>query len=305
MPLCQRAARRLRRPRRPIRKNPPPQARTRAAPSAARSSPSAGRRCQSVLMRGGYLRPNDGARLCTRSVGPRKPPSKHSAYVRTAARLPSQRQARPHVGKAALVNQRRLHARGGREARIRLLHLPLPYFFDFIRAPGRETLLRPAICGPKRGFLRSKSGFRHAEYGSPPRKYTYPAVCSVLYLARRHGGGSQFAQAAHRSLAVSAADVRQNPPDSSARGRCGGAQRRLIRRGEQPVNIDCAADFRVRKRPANARRGSAFLIARHTVGGMQNMHSIRQLEKSAGCIANSPFFRPKSRLPARIATVTV
>lgn len=100
----------------------------------------------------------------------------------------------------------------------------------------------------------------------------------------------------------------RRPPKPSRQqcaGRCGGAQRRLIRRGEQPVNIDCAADFRVRKRPANARRGSAFLIARHTVGGMQNMHSIRQLEKSAGCIANSPFFRPKSRLPARIATVTV
>lgn len=99
-----------------------------------------------------------------------------------------------------------------------------------------------------------------------------------------------------------------HPPKPSRQqraGRCGGAQRRLIRRGEQPVNIDCAADFRVRKRPANARRGSAFLIARHTDGGMQNMHSIRQLEKSAGCIANSSFFRPKSRLPARIATVTV
>ena len=169
MPLCQRAARRLRRPRRPIRKNPPPQARTRAAPSAARSSPSAGRRCQSVLMRGGYLRPNDGARLCTRSVGPRKPPSKHSAYVRTAARLPSQRQARPHVGKAALVNQRRLHARGGREARIRLLHLPLPYFFDFIRAPdGKRCCVRPyagqseVFCVQKAVFVMRNTAARRA-----------------------------------------------------------------------------------------------------------------------------------------------
>ncbi len=228
-------------------------------------------------MRGGYLRPNDGARLCTRSVGPRKPPSKHSAYVRTAAKMPSQRQARPHGGKAALVNQRRLHARGGREARIRLLHLPLPYFLTSYARAGRETLRRPAICGPKRGFLRSKSGFRHAEYGSPPpRGSTYPAYPATYSALHRPAGTAAAANS-----------------------------RMLIRRGEQPVNLDCAAGLRVRKRPANARRGSAVLIARHTDGGMQNMHFIRQLEKSAGCLANSPFFRPESRLPARIATVTV
>ena len=201
MPLCQRAARRLRRTRRPIRKNPPPQARTHAAPSAARSPAAGG---QSVLLRGGYLRPNNGARLCTRSVGPRKPPSKHSAYVRTAARLPSQRQARPHIGKAALVNQRRLHARDGREARIRLLHLPLPYFFDFIRAPdGKRCGVRPyagqseAFCVQKTVFVMRNTAARRANI----HIRRYAAFC-ILPAG---------------TAAVSAADVRQNPPDRSAR----------------------------------------------------------------------------------------
>ena len=231
MPLCQRAARRLRRTRRPIRKNPPPQARTRAAPSVARSSPSAAPAAggQKTLLRGGYLRPNDGARLCTRSVGPRKPPSKHSAYVRTSAKMPSQRQARPHGGKAALVNQRRLHTRGGHEARIRLLHLPLPYFLTaYARRTGNAA---------KAGHMRAKARLpafkkRFSSYGirQPAARLHISGVSGGIQRltpARRHGGGKRGGR----------------PPKPSRQqraGRCGGAQRRLIRRGEQPVNIDCA-----------------------------------------------------------------
>ena len=117
----------------PAPRRPPP---VQARPPAAGG--------QKILLRGGYLRPNDGARLCTHSVDPRKPPSKHSAYVRTAASPSAQRQRCPRSGKAALVNQRRLHARSGREVRIRLLHLPLPYFFDFIRTRnGKRCGVRP------------------------------------------------------------------------------------------------------------------------------------------------------------------
>lgn len=92
----------------------------------------------------------------------------------------------------------------------------------------------------------------------------------------------------------------RRPPKPSRQqraGRCGGAQRRHIRRGEQPVNIDCAADFRVRKRPANARRGSAFLIARHTDGGMQNMHSIRSSKKAPDALQILLFSAPKAACP--------
>lgn len=148
--------------------------------------------------------------------------------------------------------------------------------FDFIRAPdGKRCGVRP-YAGQSGAFCVQKAVFRHTEYGSPPRGSTYPAH-PAAYSALHRPAGTTAAANSHRH----------------------------IRRGEQPVIIDGAAGFRIRKRPANARRGSADLFARHTDGGMQNMHFIRQLEKSAGCIANSPFFRPESRLPARIATVTV
>ena len=179
--------------------------------------------------------------------------------------------------------------------------------FDFIRAPdGKRCGVRPyagqsaAFCVQKTVFvMRNTAARRAAPHIRRIRRHT------ALYT----GPPARQRQPIRTGRAPFACGKRGRRPPKPSRqqcaGRCGGAQRRLIRRGEQPVNIDCAADFRVRKRPANARRGSADLFARHTDGGMQNMHFIRQLEKSAGCIANSPFFRPKSRLPARIATVTV
>ena len=101
------------------------------------------------------------------------------------------------------------------------------------------------------------------------------------------------------------------PPKPSRQqraGRCGGAQHRHIRRyGEasgRSTSIARRAFAFVNALPTRAEaapslsRGIRTAVCRICIPSGSS-------KKSAGCLANSPFYRLKNRLPARIITVTV